>query len=284
MPVPPHPLCPVVCSSHKKPQPAVGRETQNLPCCRCVKTIIRSYAHSTRCACSSHMCILRTSAGSKSESPTMRACSTLHPSHTPIPRPCPAPPRPCPWHPRKLPGHLLSGAASSQPVPHHAPLLQLLLQPACQLPGSPLPLPGPHCPVTRNARIATSPHRLHLLGQLLGVARVLARLADAVERGLERERALHPRAQAHLGCADHGQQQLDVLGWQPVHQALPPHQRVLVNDALHPRLLEHVQRCRAPGIVEAVPIVPDVLAQVHALVVDHLSLVGAEHNPAGWGP
>ena len=108
------------------------------------------------------------------------------------------------------------------PPHYHATGLQLRLTPACnQLPIS-CPLPSarqilrtpahkhpalflaspcaPTPPTHQPLCVCTAlPHELHLLGEVVGVACVLPLLTDAVQCGLERECALHPRAQAHCG-------------------------------------------------------------------------------------
>lgn len=56
-----------------------------------------------------------------------------------------------------------------------------------------------------------------------------------------------------LYCANLGHQGADVLDREPVGEALAPHQRVLVNDAIHPRLTQHREGAGTARGAKSVP-------------------------------
>ena len=68
--------------------------------------------------------------------------------------------------------------------------------------------------------------------------------------------SLSPPILHTFGRADLGHERADVPNREPVHQAVPPHQRVLVDDARHPGLAQGGQGAWAARGGQAVAVIP----------------------------
>lgn len=181
-----------------------GRRCYTAVAVRGCDAAVPSKTSEHKCACAASVLQTRHPA-----SHTPRASSTImlraqHDdcSHAATPSPAPAQARPLATHRQLLLCPCMLAGCSPAPrqlLPPHAaaavakPAARQLLHDARRRCAIAAPTRAPR------AATASSAHALHLHAELLGVALLLARLSDALQRRLEAEGALDPCAKAH--CA-----------------------------------------------------------------------------------
>ena len=79
-------------------------------------------------------------------------------------------------------------------------------------------------------------------------------LSGSGDRRFQCKCLLQPRRYLHFYSADLRYQGTYVAHWQPICEALPPHQRVFVNDAIDPGFAENRECAWTAGGVESVSV------------------------------